>query len=126
VFEQCDQDSCTLLRPDGGILLGDLDGVEFAFRSPGTLDDEERFVGEAGAEDVPVPDEEPDPCAGTAARRWDVRIELSVQDRVLSGTALRRPESQRVEAAGVTCFGLDLTLGFSGVPAAAGASAGSG
>jgi len=146
VFEDCDDEACTLRRPDGGLLLGDLDGVPFEVVTG--LDQEERFVGEGQAAELPRPDQpddeagdddpvggagpevpeeeadhaEPgeDVCAGTSARRWSVRVELSVSDRVLSGTILRRPEARQLQVGEVTCYGLDLTLGFSGVPAAVG------
>ena len=49
-----------------------------------------------------------------------------VADRVLSGTVLRSPEARTQEVEGTTCYGLDLTLGFSGVPAASGAATPSG
>lgn len=124
VFEACDEETCTLRRPDGGLLLADLDDVPFRFATVNRLEDDERFTGEGIAEEPAAAegtdDEHADPCAGTATRRWTVRIEVSVVDRVLSGTVLRSPEARRIEVGGAPCFGLDLTLGFSGVPAAAG------
>jgi hypothetical protein len=123
VFDDCDDATCTLHRPDGGLLLGDLDDVPFAFATLRGVDDAERFTGE-GVGEAPVAaggdDDHADPCAGTPAQRWTVRIELRVAERVLSGTVLRTPDARRHEVEGVTCYGLDLTLGFSGVPAAAG------
>ena len=129
VFEDCDDDTCTLRRPDGGLLLGDLDGVPFTFQSLRGVDDVERFAGEGTGSEPPPPaesDEPPDPCAGTPARQWTVQIEVSVADRVLSGTVLRSPEARQYEVEGTTCYGLDLTLGFSGVPAASGSATPSG
>jgi hypothetical protein len=119
VFEGCDEAGCTLRRPDGGFLLGDLDGVEFELRAD-PIADEDRFTGEGEAADLVLPgddDHGPDPCSGTDARRWTVLVELSVADRVLSGTVLRRPVARTVAAGGATCYGIDLTLGLSGVPA---------
>jgi hypothetical protein len=129
VFEDCDDDSCTLRRPDGGLLLGDLDEVPFTFQSLRGVDDVERFAGEGTGAELPPPvesDEPPEPCVGTPAREWTVQIEVSVADRVLSGTVLRAPDARQLEVEGTTCYGLDLTLGFSGVPAASGSATPSG
>jgi hypothetical protein len=119
VFEDCNEAGCTLRRPDSGLLLGDLDGVDFELRAD-PIADEDRFRGEGEGADLVLPgddDHEPDPCAGTDARRWTVLVEVSVADRVLSGTVLRRPLARTVEAGGTTCYGIDLTLGLSGIPA---------
>jgi hypothetical protein len=144
VFEDCDEQGCLLRRPDGGLLLGDLDEVDFAFTEASTLDDQARFTGEGEAATIPRPAEagehaddagegegdvevaDDEHCVGSATRRWAVRIEVDVRDEVLSGTVLRRPEARQEVVEGLTCFGIDLTLGFSGVPAAAGAATGDG
>lgn len=135
VFDGCDEDRCTLRRPEGGLLLGDLDGVELEFSTPTELDDVPRFTGTALAAAVPRPAEaegdehegevdvaDDQHCAGSPTHRWAVTIEVDVRDRVLSGTVLRRPESRQEDVGGLRCFGVDLTLGFSGVPATARAS----
>jgi hypothetical protein len=140
VFEDCDREACTLRRPDGGLLLGDLDAVPFAFVDSGSIDDTARFTGEATAEAVARVDPAPPPdeggtgeddhghegeaeggadaaCYGSSAYRWSVHIEVDVTDGVLSGTVLRIPEQLRVTAGGIQCYGIDLTLGLSGIPA---------
>ena len=119
VFEGCDEDGCTLRRPDGGFLLGDLDDVRVAL-GPGRgldTDSDLRLVGE-GTAAFPPPVEEDDatPCDGGPTQRWSVRIEVGVAGGVLSGSAFRRPEALRVDLPDATCFGHDLTLGLSGTP----------
>jgi hypothetical protein len=138
VFEDCDADSCVLRRPEGGLLLGDLDGIEFAFSDESSLDGGDRFGGEGEAALVPPPGEEDDHaegevevaddahCAGSATRRWAVQIEVDARDQVLSGTVLRSPEARQEVVEGLTCYGVDLTMGFSGTPAAAGTPTGDG
>ena len=123
-FEDCDEDACTLRRPEGGLVLGDLDGVPFEFVDSGSVDDTPRFTGRTTATAVPRVDPEPphgedgDPaaCAESATVRWAVTIELDVQDDVLSGTVLRIPEALVEDVDGTQCFGIDLTLGLSGTP----------
>jgi hypothetical protein len=61
VFEECDEETCTLRRPEGGLLLGDLDDVAFAFVDSGTVDDTPRFTGEGTADAVARVDPEPPP-----------------------------------------------------------------
>jgi hypothetical protein len=119
VFEECGTEGCTLRRPDGGLLLGDLDRVAFELRTD-PIADEDRFTGEGeAAEPAPPGDDDhgPDPCAGTDARRWTVLVEVNVADRVLSGTVLRRPVARTAPAGDAACYGIDLTLGLSGIPA---------
>lgn len=103
----CDGDTCTLGRPDGGAVLGTLDGLVLT-RVPG---DEPTWRGEADdVEPEPSP-EEPSPCAGTPAETWTVEVEVTLSDDLLVGSVFRQPEAL---LAG-DCFGLDLTLGLSGV-----------
>lgn len=120
VFEGCDDEGCTLRRPDGGFIFGDLDAVRVELGAGLGLDadDDLRLVGEGEAA-FPPPVEEDDaaPCDGSATERWAVRIELGVSGGVLSGSAFRTPEALEVQVADVTCFGHDLTLGLSGTPA---------
>lgn len=118
-FEDCDGQGCTLRRPDGGVLLGDLDGLRVALGAGDGLaaGDEQRFIGEGRAQD-PMPLEDPTPCDGTNTERWSVRIEVGVSQGVLSGSVIRTPEALRLDAGGIPCFGFDLTLGFSGIPRA--------
>lgn len=121
IIEDCDDEACTLSRPDGGFLLGDLDGVRLEYTTAGALEgNDQRFVGVGDARSLTAadPESESDPCAGSAAQRWSVRIEVDVRDSVLSGTVIRTPEAMRTEIEATTCFGLDLTLGFSGTPRA--------
>ena len=137
-FEDCDADGCTLRRPEGGLLLGDLDDVAFAYTETTELDDRRRFTGTGEAAAVPRPvdegghDEEgpevadDQHCATSGTRRWTVQIEVDERDEVLSGTVLRTPLERQEVVDGLTCFGLDLTIGFSGTPVAAGAPIGDG
>jgi hypothetical protein len=148
VIDSCDDTSCVLHRPDGGLLLGDLDDVRFELTAGGVGDDEERFVAEGDASAVPRGGGHPEPgegeehgdgeeggeaeeaddhddqesateaCIGSPAQRWSVRIEVGVRDEVLSGTVIRTPETLRTQVGDTSCFGLDLTIGFSGVPRA--------
>lgn len=120
VFEACDEVGCTLRRPDGGLLLGDLDDVRVALGAGRGLDADSdlRLVGESTAAfPPPVEEEDATPCDGGPTQRWSVRVELGVAGGVLSGSAFRTPEALRADAGGVTCFGHDLTLGLSGTPA---------
>ena len=121
VFEACDAEGCTLRRPTGGPVLGDLDDVRVALGDGVGLDadDAVRLVGEGDAA-LPPPIEADDagPCDATPTQRWHVRVELGLDDRVLSGSAFRTPASRRDDSTGITCFGYDLTLGLSGTPAA--------
>lgn len=129
IIEDCDDEACTLSRPDGGFLLGDLDGIRLEYTTAGALEgDDMRFVGVGDARPLAVvdPESEPDPCAGSAAQRWSVRIEVDVRDSVLSGTVIRTPEALRSDVEATTCFGLDITLGFSGTPRAGAESGSSG
>jgi hypothetical protein len=64
VFEDCDEQTCTLRRPEGGLLLGDLDDVGFAFVDAGSVDDTLRFTGDATADAVARVDPEPPPEDG--------------------------------------------------------------
>jgi hypothetical protein len=129
VFEACDEETCSLRRPEGGLVLGDLDGLAFEFVDSGSVDDTPRFTGQGPAAAVPRVDPEPPPgeeddhddgdddaCTGSAAQRWEVTIELDVRDDVLSGTVLRIPEALVADVDGTQCFGVDLTLGLSGIP----------
>lgn len=119
-FEACDETGCTLRRLDGGVLLGDLDDVRVELGDGRGLDadDDLRLVGEGPAA-LPPPVEEDDagPCDDTPTQRWEVRVELGLHDRVLSGSVFRTPEALRAEVEGIPCFGYDLTLGLSGTPA---------
>ena len=120
VFEGCDADGCTLRRPDGGFIFGDLDAVPIGLGAGLGLDedDELRLVGEGEADFPPPPDlDEATACDGAPTEHWSVRVELGVADGVLSGSAFRTPEVLETEVAGVTCYGYDLTLGLSGTPA---------
>ena len=129
VFEACDEETCSLRRPEGGLVLGDLDGLAFEFVDSGSVDDTPRFTGQGPAAAAPRVDPEPPPgeeddhdagdddvCTGSAAQRWEVTIELDVRDDVLSGTVLRIPEALVADVDGTQCFGVDLTLGLSGIP----------
>lgn len=133
VFEDCDESRCTLRRPDGGLALGDLDGVTFEFVEH-VVDDTPRFSARAPASAVPRVQPAPPPgdgeddhdegggagdgaCDASPARRWQVTVELDVRDGVLSGTVLRIPEELRVEVGATACFGIDLTFGLTGLPA---------
>jgi hypothetical protein len=120
VFDDCDDVGCTLRRPDGGFLFGDLDGLRVE-RGDGTgLDggSELRFLGDGhGAEALGVDPAEGGPCDGGPTQAWTVHLELGVRDQVLSGSAFRVPDARTAEVAGVTCYGYDLTLGLSGTPA---------
>lgn len=120
VFERCDETGCTLRRPDGGVILGTLDAVRVELGDGRGLDTDSglRLVGEGPAALPPaVEEEDVGPCDATPTQRWDVRIEVGLRENVLSGSVFRTPESLRVEANGIPCFGYDLTLGLSGTPA---------
>lgn len=120
MFDDCDDVGCTLRRPDGGLLFGDLDGVRVARGDGGGLDDDSglRFVGEGrGAMPPPVEADDATACDVSTVQQWTVRVELEVRDHVLSGSAFRTPEAMREDVAGVTCYGFDLTLGLSATPA---------
>lgn len=117
-FEACDETGCTLRRPDGGVLLGDLDAVRVALEG-------ERLVGEGSASNPP-PVEDPTPCDAGATQRWTVDLDLDVDDGVLSGSIVRTAEVEREVVDGRTCFGIGLSLGFSGVPRASGTDEGQG
>ena len=119
-FEDCDDTGCTLRRPEGGVVLGDLDEVRVELGDGSGLDADSglRLVGEGpAAVTPPVEEEDVGPCDDTPTQRWEVRVELGLRDRVLSGSVFRTPEALRVEADGIPCFGYDLTLGVSGTPA---------
>lgn len=129
-FEDCDDHTCRLRRPEGGLVLGDLDGAAFGFIDSGSVDDTPRFTSVATASAVARLEPEPPPgeddahdeegddeaCYGSDAYRWEVTIEVDVRDGVLSGTVLRIPESLAADVAGTRCFGTDLTIGLSGIP----------
>ena len=113
----CTRSDCTLLRPEGGVVLGDLDGLPL---TPATVsiedgDSYDTLVGEVEGVQAEPDVVEPGPCAGTAAERWTVHVELAEADGVLSGSVIRTPESLLVAAGDTECFGVDLTLGLSGV-----------
>jgi hypothetical protein len=113
---ECDASTCTLRRPDGGAVLGDLDGLRLAPPVPPPGEDPvESLAGETvGVR--PEPDvAEPGPCAGSAAERWTVRVEVARTEAVLSGSVIRTPDSLLVAVGDADCYGLDLTLGLSGV-----------
>jgi hypothetical protein len=131
-FDACDEQTCSMHRPEGGLVLGDLGDVPFEFVDSGSIDDTPRFTGRATATAVERVDPEPPPgeeddhadeapadaaCAGSAVERWEVTIELDVREGVLSGTVLRIPEELVATVGGTECFGIDLTLGLSGTPA---------
>lgn len=119
-FDGCDASGCTLRRPDGGILLGDLDGLRL------TLDPEtDRFVGEGEAANPP-PIEDATGCDSASTQRWTVTVDLGVTDDVLSGAVQRSPEALRADVEGETCFGIGLSLGLSGIPRADGDAQGQG
>ncbi len=114
VIDAWDDTGCTLRRPDGGFVFGDLDGLRLELGDVESLaGDAGRLVGEGSAAAVPDP-VDPQPCDSTPAQRWTVRVEIGVQDDVLSGSAFRTPDVLVSEADGRPCYGLDLTLGFSG------------
>ena len=120
VFEGCDAEGCTLRRPDGGFLFGDLDEVRIGLGAGLGLDADDglRLVG--GGEAVnppPIELEDATACDGAVTEQWTVRVELGVAGGVLSGSAFRTPAALETSVAGVTCFGHDLTLGLSGTPA---------
>jgi hypothetical protein len=120
VFEACDETGCTLRRPDGGFVFGDLDDVRVALGAGLGLDADDglRLVGLGAAAAVPpAGGEDASPCDGAATERWAVRVELGLTAGVLSGSAFRTPEALQAQVAGVACFGHDLTLGLSGTPA---------
>jgi hypothetical protein len=119
-FERCDDSGCTLRRPHGGVVLGDLDDVRVELGDGTGLDADSalRLVGEGPAAlPPPVEEEDAGPCDATPTQRWEVRVELGLRENVLSGSVFRTPEALRVEANGIPCFGYDLTLGLSGTPA---------
>jgi hypothetical protein len=104
VLDYPDDDSCVLHR-NPAAPLGALEELELV-RGEG-----DRYEGEAtGVTPVPDPHEDEQPCAGTATERWTVTVELSRDEDVVVGSVFRVPEAL-VEG---DCFGLDLTLGFSG------------
>lgn len=116
-FESCDDTGCTLRRPDGGLLLGDLDNVRFAF-----ADDLANDLGVTTDAAEPGNDGgTPGPCEGQGTDEWTVTIQLGVHDSVLSGSVLRQAVEHRVAVdEDTTCFGVSLSLGLSGVPLADG------
>jgi hypothetical protein len=104
VLDCPDEDTCVLHR-NAAAPLGALEELELV-RGEG-----DRYEGElAGVTPAPDPHEDEQPCAGTATKRWTVTVELSRDDDVVVGSVFRVPEAL-VEG---DCFGLDLTLGFSG------------
>lgn len=120
VFEGCDAEGCTLRRPDGGFLFGDLDAVPIGLGAGLGLDPDDglRLVGEGeSVNPPPIELEDATACDGATTERWTVRLELAVVGGVLSGSAFRTPAALQTEVAGVTCTGYDLTLGLSGTPA---------
>lgn len=120
VFDGCDEAGCTLRRPDGGFLLGDLDHLQVGVGAGLGLDEDDglRLVGIGeGTSPPPVEADDATACDGAATERWAVRVEVSVTDGVISGSAFRTPEVLQAQVGAVTCFGHDLTLGLSGTPA---------
>lgn len=111
-FEACDERGCTLHRPDGGLLLGDLDRVRLELPDDGA----DELVGEVVAAE-PVDEAGAGPCEGAPTDRWTVELRVGAEDRVLSGSVRREPlERRRTAPDGTTCYGIGLSLGFSGVP----------
>jgi hypothetical protein len=109
-FDGCDDDGCTLHRPDGGILLGDLDDVAL------TLDPVSGDLTADAEAAAPVDRAEAGPCEGVATDHWTITLHVGVADGVLSGSVLRHASQRRLEVeADTTCFGIDLSLGFSGL-----------
>ena len=112
---ECNADRCVLRRPDGGAVLGDLDGLELALPTPGPGEPAEALTGRAeGVRPEPAV-EDPDPCDGTPAETWTVRVDVSVESDVLSGSIIRTPDALAASVAEADCYGVDLTLGLSGV-----------
>jgi hypothetical protein len=111
----CDSDSCVLRRPECGAVLGDLDGLELALPAPGPGEPAEALTGTAeGVRPEPAV-EEPDPCDGTPAETWTVRVDVSVAGDVLNGSVIRTPDQLASSVPDAECYGVDLTLGLSGV-----------
>jgi hypothetical protein len=111
----CDSDSCVLRRPEGGAVLGDLDGLELAFPAPGPGEPAEALTGTAAGVRPEPAVEEPDPCDGTPAETWTVRVDVSVAGDVLNGSVIRTPDELASSVPEAECYGVDLTLGLSGV-----------
>jgi hypothetical protein len=110
----CDPASCVLNRPDGGVALGDLDGLVLAPPPPGPTEAVEALTGTAEGVRAEAAIE-PGPCTGAASERWTVQVDVSHEGDVLSGSVVRTPDELRDTAAGPDCYGVDLTLGLSGV-----------
>ena len=100
-FDCGDDGGCELSRPPGG-LLGDLDGLRVE-PADGSV------RGEAAGVQPPRP-LEIEPCTGSAAETWTVRLELTLDGDTFVGSMFRIPDAL-VDG---DCFGLDLTLGLSG------------
>jgi hypothetical protein len=109
-FDDCDAHGCTLHRPEGGVLLGDLDDVTL------TLDEDEGDLTATVDAAAPVDAAESGPCEGVDTDRWTITLRVSVARGVLTGSVLRHATQRRLEAAdGSTCFGIGLSMGFSGL-----------
>lgn len=114
-FESCDDTGCTLRRPDGGLLLGDLDNVRVSLPD-GASGDRVELEAETDAAE-PLSEGTPaGPCEGAVTDHWTVSLRVGTHDRVLSGSVLRNADEHRTEVDGTPCWGVDLSLGFSGVP----------
>ena len=100
-FECGDDGACELSRPPGGF-LGDLDRLRVE-------PVEGSMRGEAPGVQPPPP-VEVEPCTGSAAETWTVRLELTLDGDTFVGSIFRIPDAL-VDG---ECFGLDLTLGLSG------------
>jgi hypothetical protein len=111
----CDSDRCVLGRPEGGAVLGDLDGLELALPVPGPGEPAEALTGTAAGVRPEPAVEEPDPCDGTPAETWTVRVDVSVTGDVLNGSVIRTPDELASSVPEAECYGVDLTLGLSGV-----------
>jgi len=112
----CNATTCVLRRPEGGALLGDLDGLELAL-PPDDAGGEpaESLTGRAvGVHPEPAVDE-PDPCDVTPAHTWTVRVDVSLVGDVLHGSVIRIPDELLSSVPEMDCYGVDLTLGLSGV-----------
>lgn len=110
----CDPARCVLHRPEGGFALGDLDGLVLAPPPPGPAEAVEALTGTAEGVRAEA-SIEPGPCTGAASERWTVQVDVSHDGDVLSGSVVRTPDELRDTGAGPDCFGVDLTLGLSGV-----------
>lgn len=111
----CEPASCVLGRPEGGVALGDLDGLVLASPPEGPGGPVEGLTGTAEGVRAEAAIDEPGPCEGSAVEQWAVRVDVSLDGDVLSGSVIRTPVALRDTTAGPDCYGIDLTLGLSGV-----------